>query len=144
MFGWLGNMLRGSAEAGVVKALPEHEFHSAVAGVSHKNADGSSRQRIIRESVRPGYRLGFRLEDDNPVDPDAVAVFAPNGRQIGYLRAHNGLPEEVREWIAKGSHIRLTVTEVTGGIQDKPTCGVNILVQIYEPIQDLAKSFSTR
>lgn len=134
MFGWLGLRFRGGAEASVLKGTPEHLFHSAIAGVSHDNADGSSRQRIIKQSIRPGTQLRFRFEDDNPVDPNAVAVFAPNGLKIGYLRARNGLPEEVREWVGKGCEVRLTVTAVTGGTPNKPTRGVNVLVQVNEPI----------
>jgi HJR/Mrr/RecB family endonuclease len=55
-----------------------------VAGVSHNNRDGTSRQQIIRRCVA-GELLRLKPEKDNPVDPKAVAVCRLNGEQIGYL-----------------------------------------------------------
>lgn len=129
----LRRLFPGPQPAGQLKT----EFYSSIAGVSHHNRDGTSRQRIIRQSVRPGDSLGFRFDDDNPVDPLAVAVFAPDGRQLGYLNTRpqgdRGLAEEVRQWVAEGCHVQLTVKEVTGGTRGKPRHGVNIIVQVYEP-----------
>jgi HIRAN domain len=63
------------------------------AGVTHKNRDGSDRQRILK-SCRPGMRVRLAREPDNPVDPHAVAVRIAGGQQIGYLEA------EVAQWVA--------------------------------------------
>jgi hypothetical protein len=118
------------------KPEADREFYSSIAGVRYNNEDGSSRQQIIKDGIRPGDALGFRFEDDNPVDPFAVVVLTPDGRQAGYLHTRtesNGLAEEVRKWVADGSPVRLTVTEVTEGTPDKLTRGVNFLVQVYEP-----------
>jgi hypothetical protein len=59
-------------------------FKTTVAGVTFANADGSSRQDAIRTlSARVPVRLV--REPNNAHDPYAVAVFTPEGRQIGYV-----------------------------------------------------------
>jgi len=64
-----------------------------VAGVTHKNRDGSDRQRILK-SCRPGMRVVLAREPDNPVDMNAVAVRVAGGQQIGYLAA------DVAKWVS--------------------------------------------
>jgi hypothetical protein len=105
-----------------------HEFPSAVAGVSFTNSDGSSRQRIIKQQLVRGTRLLLRFEDGNPYGADAVAVFTPQGAQIGYLRSN--VSPEVRGRCAAGEGVSAFVAEITGGEIDRPTLGVNILVRI--------------
>src|SRR5882724_4895755 len=58
-----------------LKQHPEIDksFPSKVAGVSHENRDGSSRQRILRHCTAP-ESLRLVAEPDNPVDPKAIAV----------------------------------------------------------------------
>jgi hypothetical protein len=55
-----------------------------LAGVSHSNRDGTDRQRIISR-CSAGELLTLKAEEDNPFDPNAVAVIRLNGEQIGYL-----------------------------------------------------------
>ena len=55
-----------------------------VAGVQHANRDGSDRQAAL-SGCRQGTLVTFRRESDNPVDPNAVALFVGRS-QIGYLR----------------------------------------------------------
>jgi len=55
-----------------------------VAGVSHSNRDGTNRQKIIAR-CSAGEVLVLRHEKNNPVDPNAIAVFRQNGEQVGYL-----------------------------------------------------------
>jgi hypothetical protein len=64
-----------------------------VAGVTHRNRDGSDRQRILK-SCRPGMRVTLAREPDNPVDPNAVVIRVAGGQQIGYLAA------DVAQWVA--------------------------------------------
>jgi hypothetical protein len=64
-----------------------------VAGVTHKNRDGSDRQRILK-TCRAGMRVNLIHESDNPVDPNAVAIRIAGGQQIGYLAA------DVAQWVA--------------------------------------------
>lgn len=125
MFGWLRNII-GSGSS----KKPDIEFYSSIVGVSHKNRDRTSRQKIIRESLHPNTKLELVLENDNPVDKNAVALLAPNGGQVGYLSS--GLAKQVRGWMRDGMQVTIIVKEITGGTRDKPTYGVNILVQAYE------------
>jgi hypothetical protein len=67
-------------------------FFSKVVGVTHRNADGSSCQAIIKR-CRLLEKLDLNHEDDNPADPNAARVCRENGEQIGYLREE--LAEEV-------------------------------------------------
>jgi hypothetical protein len=55
-----------------------------IAGVKHFNADGTSRQRVIRE-LQPNCPLRLEEEPDNLHDPFAVRVCLQDGRQVGYL-----------------------------------------------------------
>jgi hypothetical protein len=63
---------------------PRH-FFLQVHGIYHRNADGSSRQKIIR-SCRPGDLLVLAPEPENKYDPDAIKVCRPDGAQLGYFR----------------------------------------------------------
>lgn len=60
-------------------------YESKVVGVSKLNADGSSRQEIIKREVEEEDRLVLRAESDNPFDNNAVQVLSKHGNQIGYL-----------------------------------------------------------
>lgn len=61
-------------------------FDGKVAGLTWPNPDGSSRQGIAR-TLQPQDELLLVPEPDNPVDPNAVAVFTAAGDQLGYLEA---------------------------------------------------------
>ena len=124
MFGWVARLL-GLSQS---EAPAEREFFSSVAGVSHRNRDRTSRQKIIREDVYAGMLLKLRLEDDNKFDKNAVAVETPSGAQIGYLNSR--LASDVRGWLAEGMPVVIRVDDVTGGDSDKPMRGVNIHVQV--------------
>lgn len=148
MFRWLRNLVSGhaarfgasvqeapSANPTVLGTPPPdakvtRQFFNTVAGVSYRNPDGTPRQEIIRRAVRAGLRLRAQLEDDNPVDPCAVALFTPDGQQIGYLNAATAM--DVRDHVARGRWVEITVADTTGGYSDKPTMGVNIHVTVYE------------
>jgi hypothetical protein len=122
MFGWFKR-----------KPIPreaDREFFSKVAGVSHKNSDRSTRQKIIREKVYQGERLELRHDDNNKHDKFAVALFSSGGGQIGYLESR--LARDVRGWQAEGCSVEVIVKEVTGG-EGKELNGVNILLRIWEP-----------
>ena len=70
-----------------------------VVGVTHKNRDGSDRQRILK-SCRLGMRVMLVPEPDNPVDANAVAVRIAGGQQIGYLAAD--VAKWVSPWLGSG------------------------------------------
>jgi len=86
-------------------------FWSKVAGVTHENRDGTSRQEILKRcEVRELLQLV--PEPDNPVDPDAIAVLRQNGQQLGYLDKR--LASETHNRIKKGEHWQAMLTAVTG------------------------------
>jgi restriction system protein len=113
-------------------------FYSKVAGVSHKNEDGRSRQSIIKR-LEGFETLAFKPEPNNRFDPNAVAIWVdliddPWGDyeyQIGYLNSE--LAAEFTERTKTGHRFEGSITEVTGGEEDQPTRGVNIEITLFEP-----------
>jgi hypothetical protein len=93
-------------------------FRLGVAGESHKNTDGSSRQTIIRK-CQSGEPVMLVPEPTNPHDSDAVKVCRRSGEQIGYLpRYHRLLPA------IKRGDVSAVIDSITGGSRDKPSRGV--------------------
>ena len=107
-----------------------HHFFSKVVGVTHKNPDGSYRQRIIRK-LRPLDLLELNREPNNRYDPYAVAVHCLNGPQIGHLTEE--LAARVGPEIDKGYRYGAYVASVTGGEIERPTLGVNLLILVGDP-----------
>lgn len=105
-------------------------FHTKVAGVSHRNDDGTSRQEIIADCV-PLERLLLDHNEQNPHDPNAVRVCRQNGEQIGFLNA--GLAEEAVRRSGQGYRYAAFVKNITGGGGDAPTLGVNLLIVVADP-----------
>jgi hypothetical protein len=56
----------------------------SVDGVAEKNGDGSDRQQNLRD-CHEGMRIVLQRERKTPGDPNAMALFMHDGRQIGYL-----------------------------------------------------------
>ncbi len=95
------------------------EFYTKVAGVTFND-----RQTVIA-ALAPGDTLTLRREPDNPHDPHAVRVAAPDGRMIGYLRAR--VAGRIAPAMDAGGRYRAIVSRVTGG--GDRTLGVNVHVQ---------------
>lgn len=112
------------------------QFHSKLAGVTSKNEDGSSRQRIIKKYVDVGQVIYLTRERDNPHDGNAISAHvididdkSDDGfLQIGYLNA--GVAEELAPDMDRGCHVGCEVSEVTGGDQGE-SLGVNILLTVF-------------
>jgi DNA-directed RNA polymerase subunit RPC12/RpoP len=104
-------------------------FYSKVAGVSHQNANGTSRQEIIRR-CRAGERLTLVCDPLNPVDPNAVMVLRSNGEQLGYLTAH--LAADLCDQVSAGESIPCYIANLTG--LDREMRGVNIYIGDELPI----------
>lgn len=88
-------------------------FYTKLAGVTFEG-----RQLVIRNLNRmgildPGSPLILKREPSNPYDSFAVAVFASNGQQIGYLP--KDCARQVSTNMAKGISYRANVGTVTGG-----------------------------
>jgi hypothetical protein len=62
------------------------QLSMAVVGAQHPNAKGPTRRFAI-ELCRPGDLIELRPEPENPMDEYAVAVYNPEGIQMGYLSA---------------------------------------------------------
>jgi hypothetical protein len=108
---------------------------SKVSGVSHKNKDGSSRQKYIKKYCRPGKRLVFIREPDNPYGNTAIAVYVSKSRwrrskivQIGYIRSE--LSKDLAPLMDKGKEIKGKIKNITGGTRKKKTRGVNIEILV--------------
>ena len=103
-------------------------FHSKVVGVTFDNADGSSRQQIIRTHCRAGMQLELRAEPDNPRDPGAAALWTPHG-QVGYIESGR-LADDLLRYQDDGRLVGIHVTAITGGTKAKPTRGLNIEISL--------------
>lgn len=68
-------------------------FRVRIAGVSYKNSEGTSRQKILKK-CNIGECLIIKREPKNRYDPNAIAIFRQNGEQLGYI------PREFAEWLA--------------------------------------------
>ena len=109
-------------------------FHTKVAGATHTNPHGTSRQRIIA-CVRENENLRLVREPDNHYDPRAVKVVRTNGEQIGYLPGHivgndKGIGWCVADHMDAGVRYWARVAKVTGGTGDKDY-GVNLAVAFW-------------
>jgi len=113
------------------------EERTKIAGVTRDDpATGINRQDIIRRYVRPGTRLIPRLEPDNPADPAAVALWLEHAGQwfhLGYIPKNRA--GDVAQRLRAGRQLEISVTAVTGGVRDKPTRGVNILIRQPVPVK---------
>lgn len=114
-------------------------FYSKVVGVSHRNSNRTSRQKIIKEDVFMADVLTLKREPDNKVDPNAVAVYVEGLdnklKQIGYL--NRDIAEEVASHMDHGMFAGAIVTELTGGTSDKQFQGVNIQIVLAENPVDI-------
>ncbi len=98
--------------------MKQIDFYTKIVGVTFSNDDGTQRQAIIKRlvmTVRGGaaVSLSLRREPYNEHDSNAVAVLAPDGKQIGYLA--RPVATTIAPLLDKGTHIRVTVEAVTGG-----------------------------
>ena len=108
---------------------PIRDFYTKVVGVSHRNSDGSSRQRALK-GCRQGMALQLIPEPNNPYDSDAIAVMTEAGNQIGYIASDTA--SKLRHYIEKGFRFQVKVKDITGGTREKPTFGCNLVVKIFE------------
>ena len=96
-------------------------FFSKIAGVSHSNDDGSSRQRIISR-CRVGEPLTLKRDPTNPYDANAIRVHRKNGEQLGYLDRR--VASQLARDLDNGTEIPCCISSLTGG--GEYTRGVNI------------------
>lgn len=87
-----------------------NSYKIAIKGVSKKNEDGISRQKIIK-SIKAGDKVFFNAEPTSPHDRWAVSVLTTEGKKIGYL------PSDARDasTVLKGEPISGTIVRLRGG-----------------------------
>ena len=105
-------------------------FHTKIAGVTHKNTDGTDRQKFISK-CQLLETLVLDHEGDNPHDRNAVRVCRGNGQQLGYLNAE--LAEEIARKSEKGYRFAAFIKDITGGKRKGHSFGVNLLILQAEP-----------
>jgi single-stranded-DNA-specific exonuclease len=94
-------------------------FHTKLAGVSFEG-----RQDVVA-TLQPGDPLRLVRQPDNEFDPNAIAVLAPSGEQVGFLNRR--LASVLAPALDAGGRWDVAVTEVTGG-DDAGSRGVNVLL----------------
>lgn len=104
-------------------------FHSKIAGVTHRNPDGSRRQKLLKR-CRVNDPLTLLREPRNRHDRNAVAVFRwGTNEQLGYITA--AAAETVAAAMDAGVPVGAWVTQLTGGGWIfRRTRGANIVLRI--------------
>ncbi|WP_420318477.1 HIRAN domain-containing protein [Ekhidna sp.] len=98
--------------AKIIKIPSVFVYETKVVGVSKDNADGSSRQEIIRREVEEDDKLKVEAEPDNLYDPNAVKVLSKFGHQIGYLNKE--MAETIKPVLDNQTEIHVTAKWVNG------------------------------
>lgn len=109
----------------------EYEFYSKIAGVSFRNDDGADRQNLIRAYARPGLILVLKREPGNRFSPDGTTIgiwLSSPKVQIGYINDEVSL--KLAPILDGGGSVIASITEITGGTNDKPTTGVNLRIKV--------------
>lgn len=106
------------------------EFHTKVVGVTHRNSDGTDRQRLLKKCKRR-ERLVLVRETNNPHDSNAVKVCRSNGGQLGYLS--RDVANQIAERLDKGLDVIAEITSLTGGgliFNRTRGCNIKITMQM--------------
>ena len=102
-------------------------IYSKLSGVTHHNADGTSRQEIIGELCYNGQQL-LLIREPNQYSYNNIGVYI--AYQIGYVNPD--MAEMLAPFIDSGGLVEAQIIEITGGTSDKPTQGVNVEYTIHE------------
>ncbi len=95
-------------------------FYTKIAGISHyQEAAGHCEPFELLRLVR---------DYNNPRDYNAVAVISDRRELLGYLKAK--VAAELAKELRTGVETAAWISEITGGGEDKPTTGINLLVAI--------------
>jgi HIRAN domain len=109
----------------------DNVFFAKVHGVSYKNDDGSSRQKIISR-CKVGEELDIIPEPTNRHDPGAMKVCRKNGEQLGYWHAGGRMPSAITPNAPnpQGTSWRVTIKNIYPVIAEPGMKGVNVRVEI--------------
>lgn len=117
---------RAEAERYAVARLWEpKQFFSRIAGVTHRNGDGTDRQHLVARLV-PGQPLALMREPHNQYSATAIAITNQFGKQLGYVVDETSSDLATR--IDAGVPVWARVKQLTGG--GELSVGVNIEVMI--------------
>jgi len=100
---------------------------SKISGVTHHNADGTSRQEIIAELCYEGQQL-LLIREPNQYSHNNISVYV--AYQVGYVSPE--LAQELAPLIDLGGGVDARITNITGGTEDRPTRGVNVELTLYD------------
>jgi len=100
------------------------QFFAQIHGINHKNADGSSRQKMIT-NCREGEELNLIPEPTNRYDPQAVMICRKNGEQLGYWQAGRMARD-----LAAGWTYRVTIDEIYAFRENRKKHGVRLRVEV--------------
>lgn len=104
-------------------------FYTKLVGVSFLNNDGSSRQGLLNQfrdiSEEEPLPLYLERDTENPFDPNAVAVYTEEGKQLGYLSRK--INEIVAPWLDHGENVFIEGVSITGGFPGH--LGLNIWIE---------------
>jgi hypothetical protein len=107
-------------------------IRSKVAGVSHRNDDGSDRQKLIRKYCQGGGELLAIPERSRyAASGTAIGLWVPSGRRpskIGYIQ--DELVGDLLDHFKNGGGSAVRILDVTGGTRDKPSRGVNFEIEL--------------
>jgi len=95
----------------IIKIPSVFVYETKVAGVSKDNADGTSRQEIIRREVAEGDKLTLEAEPTNHYDANAIKVRSSNGSQIDYLNKE--IASEIKPALDNETEIYVTAKWVS-------------------------------
>lgn len=104
------------------------EFHTKIVGVSKKNDDDESIQKLledISEYCCEGWLLSLEHESDNQYDENAIKVYCHNDH-IGYINRE--LAKDLAPLVDQ-QRVEAEISEITGG-EDGKSFGCNILIRI--------------
>ena len=104
-------------------------IRTKIVGVTHRNSDGSSRQKILKrmqEEYYEGDLLYLEAEPENPYDENAIKVMNAEDEQIGYLS--RDLAKTLAKRMDNGEEFSVELLEITGGY-DGFALGCNIEIE---------------
>ena len=108
-------------------------IHTKIVGVSYRNKDGSSRQKILRRMFEEGCEyenVYLEAEPDNQHDKNAVKVLNCDDEQLGYL--NRDLAKDISKMLSNGIEFEAFITEITGTEDEGLTLGCNIEITEIE------------
>lgn len=104
-----------------------------VVGVTHSNADGRSRQQVIRDLCRKHERVELVRQPSDLQETAVIAVYVKRAgvldkrrEQIGYLNAELG--KKLSSVMDEGGVVIARIADVLGGSPVQPALGVRLVI----------------